>query len=441
MSAGSEGPCDVSSPRFHRRIRPAGKEKALLWAVPQNKGEFRPAGPVRRLLSGMVTGSSDVDPALVVTATVAGAVCHYSLLWTVLLAVPFLLAVFAVSARIGFETRQGLVDVLRGRYGRAPALGCAAIIATINMAMIVADLMAVTDSFSILLQLPRMFFVAAVTFSLWYVLIFRDYRKITNALALLSLPLFIYVAAAVLAHPDWRQVIGQSLFPRISHSSGYLAAIIAVFGCLLTPYVVVWQTSTRREDALAGAEPWGGTEHRAGTVVTTVLCFFIMAAAGSVLHVQSVEAMTTRLAAAALAPAVGDLAILVFAVSIIGAGMVALPILVASMCYSVAEAVGWRSGLRQNPWEAVRFYALISGAVFVAAALNFIRINAVVALYWSQILAGVLAVPILALILLISNDRAIMRSANTWWQNFWIGAAIGAILAAGALASWWGLAG
>jgi Mn2+/Fe2+ NRAMP family transporter len=131
----------------------------------------------------------------------------------------------------------------------------------------------------------------------------------------------------------------------------------------------------------------------------------------------------------------------VFAVGIIGAGMVALPILVASMCYSVAEAVGWRSGLGENPWEAIPFYALISGAVFVAAALNFIRINAVVALYWSQILAGVLAVPILALILLISNDRAIMRTANTWWQNFWIGAAIGAILAASALAFWWRVAG
>ncbi len=441
MSAGSEGPCDVSFPRSHRRARAAGNERALLWPVTQNKVETRPVGPVRRVLAGMVTGSSDVDPALVVTATVAGAVCHYSLLWTVLLAVPFLLAVFAVSARIGFETRHGLVDLLRGRYGRAAALGCAAIIATINMAMIVADLMAVTDSFSILLQLPRMFFIAAVTFSLWYVLIFRDYRKITNALALLSLPLFIYVAAAVLAQPDWRQVISQSVFPRIPHSPGYPAAIIAVFGCLLTPYVVVWQTATRREDALAGAGPWGRTEHRAGTVVTTVLCFFIMAAAGTVLHVRSVEGMTTRMAAAALAPAVGDLATLVFAVSIIGAGMVALPILVASMCYSVAEAVGWRSGLGENPWEAVRFYALISGAIFVAAVLNFIRINAVVALYWSQILAGILAVPILALILLISNDRAIMRTANTWWQNFWIGAAIGAIFAAGTLALWWRVAG
>jgi Mn2+/Fe2+ NRAMP family transporter len=441
MSAGSEGPCDVSSPRSRRRIRIAGNEKALLWPLAENKIKTRPMGSVRRVLAGMVTGSSDVDPALVVTATVAGAVCHYSLLWSVLLAVPFLLAVFAVSARIGFETRQGLVDVLRRRYGRALALGCATIIVTINMAMIVADLMAVTDSFAILLQLPRMFFVAAVTFSLWYVLIFRDYHKITNALALLSLPLFIYVAAAVLAHPNWRQVISQSLFPRIPHSPGYPATIIAVFGCLLTPYVVVWQTSTRREEALAGAGPWGRTEHRAGTVVTTVLCFFIMAAAGTVLQVQSVEAMSTRMAAAALAPAVGELATVVFAVGIIGAGMVALPILVASMCYSVAEAVGWRSGLGENPWEAIPFYALISGAVFVAAALNFIRINAVVALYWSQILAGVLAVPILALILLISNDRAIMRTANTWWQNFWIGAAIGAILAASALAFWWRVAG
>lgn len=388
----------------------------------------------------MVTGASDVDPALVVTATVAGAVYRYSLLWTVLLAIPFLLAVFAVSARIGFETRQGLVDLLRRRYGRTPALGYAGMIAAANMAMIVADLMAVTDSLSILLQLPRMFFIAGMAFSLWYVLIFRDYLKITHALALLSLPLFIYVAAAVLAHPDWRQVISHALFPRIPRAAGYPSAVIAVFGSLLTPYVVVWQTSTRREEALAGAGPSGTAEHRAGTVVTTVLCFSIMVAAGTVLRVPSVADMTTRMAAAALAPAVGELGTVLFAVGIIGAGLVALPILVASMGYSVAAAMGWRSGLGENPWEAVRFYALISGAVFLAAALNFIRVNPVVALYWSQILAGTCAVPILASILLISNDRAIMRTTNTWWQNFWIGAAIGTVVAAGLLMLWWKMA-
>ncbi|HET7871292.1 MAG TPA: divalent metal cation transporter, partial [Terriglobales bacterium] len=197
------------------------------------QGEPRPyEGRFRRLVPGLVTGASDVDPALVLTATVAGATYQYSLLWSVLLSVPFLLAVFAVSARIGFETRQGLLDLLRQHYGRNVALACAAVVVLINMAMIVADLMAVTDAFSIILHLPRMFFIAVVAFSVWYILIFRDFRKITHALVVLSLPLFIYVAAAILARPDWRQVIGHSLFPTIPHVPGYPAAVVAILGSL-----------------------------------------------------------------------------------------------------------------------------------------------------------------------------------------------------------------
>ena len=389
----------------------------------------------------MVTGASDVDPALVLTATVAGAVYHYSLLWAVLLSVPFLLAVFAVSARIGFETRQGLVDLLRGSYGRRVALACAGLIVIINMAMIVADLLAVTDAFSIVLQLPRMFFIAAVAFSVWYILIFRDFRKITHSLVLFSLPLFVYLAAAVFAHPDWGQVISHSIFPTIPRTSGYPTAVVAIFGSLLTPYVLVWQTSSRREEALAGTHSLGGAEHHAGTVVTTVLCYSIMVAAATVLPAPVNSHMTTRMAASALAPAVGPMGTILFAFGIIGAGMVALPVLVASLCYSVAEAMGWRSGLSENPWEAVPFYVLISGSMFLASVLNFIKINPVRALYWSQILAGALTVPILIFILLISNNRRVMRTTNSWWQNFWIGAAAGAIVAAGSIVLWWKVSG
>jgi Mn2+/Fe2+ NRAMP family transporter len=411
--------------------------KVLGWPNPPAREQRPKQGRFRRILPGFVTGASDVDPALVLTATVAGATYHYSLLWSVLLSVPFLLAVFAVSARIGFETRQGLLDLLRQHYGRNLALACAAVVVLINMAMIVADLMAVSDAFSIILQLPRMFFIAAVAFSVWYILVFRDFRKITHALVVLSLPLFIYLAAAILARPDWRQVIGHSLFPTIPHVPGYPAAVVAIFGSLLTPYVLVWQTSSRREEALAGTHSLGGAEHHAGTMVTTVLCYSIMVAAATVLHTNLAEDLTTRMAASALTPAVGPLGTALFAFGIIGAGMVALPVLVASMCYSVAEALGWRSGLNEDPWEAVPFYVLLSGAMFLALVLNFIKINPVTALYWSQVLAGALTVPILVFILLISNDRRVMRTTNSWWQNFWIGAASGAIVAAGLIVFWW----
>ncbi len=414
----------------------------LRWPAPQNNPADRPPGGfLQRILPGIVTGASDVDPALVLTATVAGATYRYSLLWAVLLCIPFLLAVFSVSARIGLESRQGLVDLLRTHYGRKVALACAMIVVVINMAMIVADLLAVTDAFSIIMALPRMYFIAAVAFSIWYILLFRDYRRITQMLALLSLPLFVYVAAAVMAHPDWKQVIENSAFPRIQRGAGYPGAVIAIFGSLLTPYVLVWQTSSRREVALAGGTGGGTPEHRAGTTVTTVLCYSIMLAAATVLRLPPGADLTTRMAAEALTPAVGQLGTILFALGIIGAGMVALPVLVASMCYSVAEGMGWKSGLNEYPWKAVGFYVLISAAVFVAAALNFIKINPVTALYWSMILAGALTVPILLFILLVSNNREVMRTTNTWSQNFWIGAAIGAVTAAALIAFGWRLAG
>ncbi|HEX5432714.1 MAG TPA: divalent metal cation transporter [Candidatus Angelobacter sp.] len=431
----------MNSPKSPNQKIEAGK-KTLRWPAPlATAAVARPGGPFRRIVPGMVTGASDVDPALVLTATVAGATYQYSLLWSVLLCVPFLLSVFSVSARIGYETKQGLVDLLRGHYGKNIGFVCAGLVVLINMAMIVADLMAVTDAFSIIMQLPRMFFIAAVAFSVWYILIFRDYRKITHALVLLSLPLFIYVVAAVLAHPDWQQVFSHSIFPQIPRGPGYPTTVVAILGSLLTPYVLVWQTSTRREEAIAGTHSIGGAEHHAGAIVTTVLCYSIMVAAGTVLRIPAGADMTTRMAAEALTPAVGALGTILFALGIIGAGMVALPVLVASMCYSVAEAMGWRSGLNENPWEAVRFYVLISLAMFMASVLNFIKVNPVTALYWSQILAGILTVPILVLILLVSNDRRVMRTTNTWWQNFWIGAATGAIIAAGLIVIWWKLLG
>jgi Mn2+/Fe2+ NRAMP family transporter len=439
MNAESKGTCDVSFQRSPREPS-ASQEKIVRWPIAPQPGDGG-AGIFRRMLPGVVTGASDVDPSLVLTATVAGAAYRYSLLWAVLLCVPFLLAVFSVSSRIGFETRKGLVDLLRGNYGRAIAVGCAALIVLINMCMIVADLMAVTDAFSIIMDMPRMFFIAAVAFSVWYVLIFRDYRKITNVLVLLSLPLFIYVVAAIFAHPDWKQVISHSLFPRIPRDPGYPVTVIGIFGSLLTPYVLVWQTSSRREEALAGRHFEGAAGHHAGTIVTTVLCYSVIVAAATVLRVPAASDLTTRMAAEALTPAVGSLGTVLFALGIIGAGMVALPVLVASMCYSVAEAMGWRSGLSENPWEAVRFYVLISAAMFMAASLNFIRINPVIALYWSQILAGILTVPILVFILLISNNRDLMRTTNSWWQNFWIGAAGGAVIAAMLIVLWWKIAG
>jgi len=426
----------VTFPRFprtnYRKGTPADRGRVVEFPAPGEPPERQ--SWLRRVLPGVVTGAADVDPALVLTATVAGAAFGYSVLWVVLLCVPFLLAVLQVTARIGHETRQGLVDLLRLHYGRAPARVCAALVVLINMAMIVADLMAVSEAMSIIAGQSRMYFVALAAFSIWYMLIFRDYVKITRGLLFLALPLFVYVAVALIVAPAPRELL-RAAVPAAMPGPEYMTAVIALAGSLLTPYILVWQTSSRREQAIIGHELHAADSH-AGTVVTTLLSSSIIIAAAATLPRLPLGDLTTRQAAEALRPAVGDLGGILFALGIVGAGMVALPILVASMCYALSEAMEWKAGLSEHPWEAGRFYALISAALFLAGFANLFPINPVVALYWSQALAGVLVVPILLFMLALANDRRVMRRVNSFGENFWIGAAAGGMVAAEAVFAW-----
>ncbi len=375
---------------------------------------------------GIVTGASDLDPSAVITATVIGAAYHYGLLWVVLLCIPFLLALFSVTARIGVETRKGMLDLVRENYGRGVALLLSSTIIFINLAVTIADLMAVSEAFSIVLDVPRTYMVAAIAFTIWYVLIFRDYRRITKALVLFSLPLYIFVASAILTAPPLHQLVHQVFVPAMPGRPHLVDGVVALFGAFLTPYIVLWQTSSRTDPA---HEPHRADAY-AATVVAAVLGISIMMASASVLHLSSPIEMTTVQAAQSLQPVVGRLGSLLFSIGIIGSGLVALPVLVASMCYTLAQAMGWRYGLSENPWEAKSFYLMISASMILATLGNFIHIKPVKALYWSMQLAGVLAIPVFLLILIVSNDRRIMRTTNSWWQNFWVGAATGGSAAA-----------
>jgi Mn2+/Fe2+ NRAMP family transporter len=431
----------VAFQRFRKgTAQDRGKGRVLPWksqfpaeVIPFARNRLSSA---RRTLLSIATGSADVDPALVLTATVAGAAYSYSLLWVVVLCVPFLITVFAVSNRLGIETRKGLVDLVRESYGRKFAIFCAVVVLTINLAMVVADLMAVSDGLAIVLGHPRLYFVALVAFSVWYIILLHDYRFFTRIFLWLTLPLFTYVAVALLTAPSAGWVLLSTAVPRIPRSPGYAGATLALFGSLLTPYVLVWKTSSRRERA-ENRVRLPGTHSYAGRIITCVLAYSIIVATASLVHVPFGSEMTTLAASESLRRAIGDAGPYLFAIGLIGAGMVALPVLVASMAYSLSEAMGWRMGLSEHPWEAKSFYVVISVTVFAAGVLNFLPVNPVRAAYLSQVLAGMLAIPILLFILLLANDRRVMRTANSRWQNFWCGAAIGALASCALLLGWW----
>jgi Mn2+/Fe2+ NRAMP family transporter len=386
-----------------------------------------------RTLPGIIAGAADLDPAAVLTATVAGASFGVSLGWVVVLCVPVLFSVFAVSSRIGHETKKGLVELIREHYGRKSAMLIALFIVGVNLAMIVGDIVAVSDSFSILTMSPRLFFLAIVGFTVWYVLIVGNYQKTTKFLGTLTLILIAYVLAAYRVTDSFPALAKEVLLPRMQINSGYMMGVVAVFGSLLTPDVIVWQTSSKRglPEGLARAHV---TESHAGTFVACMISLAAMVAA-SHMHVADPSNMTTRTASEALG-SFGYAGTVLFSLGIIASGMIALPILVASLCFSVAEAAGWRSGLSMEPWNARLFFVMISVTVFIAVVIDFFGVNTVHVLYWSQIMAGVILVPIFAYILLLSNNSKIMRTTNSRFENFWLGCAVTGMLISNVLFFW-----
>lgn len=372
------------------------------------------------LLPGIISGAADLDPAAVLTATVAGASFGYTLGWVVLLCMPVLHSIFAVSARIGHQTGKGLIDLIREQYGRRPAVTIAALILIINLAMIIGDLVAVSESFSLITGLSRSFFLAGLGFSVWYLLIIGNYQKTTNALGMLALILIAYVVAAYQVSGSLVSAAANILVPKIQMSREYMMGVVAIFGSLLTPDVIVWQTSSRR-GLPPGVAQAHVSESHSGTFVACLISLSAMIAASQI-NVPDPSRMSTRMAAEALAP-FGTLGPILFSLGIIASGLIALPILVASLCFAASEAFGWESGLSIPPWRARFFYIMISAVVFVSVCIDFSHVNAVSVLYWSQVLAGIALVPIFAYILLISNNRNLMQTTNSYWQNFWLGAA------------------
>jgi len=388
---------------------------------------------MRKFTPGIVAGAADLDPAAVLTATVAGASFGYSIGWVVLLAIPVVWAVFSVSARIGHQSNRGLVELIRRNYGHAAGWGMATAMISVNMAMIIADLIAVSDAFSLILRQQRIFFLPMVAFAVWYLLVLGDYRKSSRAFIWFALFQAAYVVAAIMAVKSWTGLLHGLFLPHITLSSAYLIGIIAVFGSLLTPDVLVWQTSSRRDRKASGGGFHTG-ESKAGTLVAVVISLSVIIAA-SALHVADPEHMSTLTAAQALSP-LGRLAPIIFSIGIIGSGLIALPILVASMCFSISEAADWQAGLTIPAWEARPFYILISACIIVATIVDFGNINPVTVLYWSQVIAGFLVVPVLGSILLLGNNARLSGRCNTTSENVWLGGAVAGMIVANIVFFW-----
>jgi len=377
---------------------------------------------LRETVPGIIAGAADLDPAAVLTATVVGATFGLSIAWVVLISFPVLKTVFAVSSRIGRDTRRGLIELVRIRYGGGRAKVMALGMVLVNLAMVIGDIYAVSDAFSLILLQRRAMFIAVVGFVIWYFLIVSDYKKVTHTLGTLTLVLLAYVLAAHRATDSYVHLAKGVFLPHIQMSGAYFMAVIALFGSLLTPDVIVWQTSTKR-DLPTGVANAHYTESNAGTIVACLISFCVIICAARI-HVAAPSQVTTRTAAQALS-VLGQAGPVIFSLGILGSGLVALPLIVGSLCFSVAEAFGWKSRLSRAPWEATRFYTLISAVVFIAVAVDLFGINVVTVLYWSQLFAGVMTIPILHYMRRLGDDPALVSVRNTRSENGWL---LGAII-------------
>lgn len=382
---------------------------------------------LRDIVPGIIAGAADLDPAAVLTATVVGATFGLSIAWVVLISFPVLKTVFAVSSRIGRDTRRGLIELVRIRYGGGRAKLMALGMVLVNLAMVIGDIYAVSDALSLILLQRRAMFIAVVGFVIWYFLIISDYKKVTRTLGSLTLVLLAYILAAHRATTSYAHLASGVFLPHIQATGAYFMAAIALFGSLLTPDVIVWQTSTKR-DLPQGVANAHYTESQAGTIVACLISFCVIICA-SRLHIANPGELSTRSAAEAL-NVLGQAGPVIFSLGIIGSGLVALPLIVGSLCFSVAEAFGWKSRLSRAPWEATRFYTLISAVVFIAVAVDMFGINVVTVLYWSQLFAGIMAIPILHYMRRLGADPAIVHTRSTRAENRWLlGAMIVTIIA------------
>jgi NRAMP (natural resistance-associated macrophage protein)-like metal ion transporter len=405
---------------------------------------------------GLVTGAADDDPSGISTYSQAGAAFGYGLLWTALLSFPLMAAVQLMCARLGLVTRRGLASVLR-KYYPPWLLWFACILLLVgNTINIAADLSGMAAGAELITHIKHGWFVPAFAIVILLFLMFGSYSMLLKIFKWLTLVLFAYVIAAFLAKPDWLAVAKGTLLPRFSTEKDYLFTFVAIFGTTISPYLFFWQAAQEVEADEALNNELGDRPRRSlerelrsartdvmtGMVVSNIVMYFIILTAGATLHAHGhTDVQTAAQAAKALEPVAGKLAALLFTLGLVGTGLLGVPVLAGSAAYAVAEAARWRRGMDAKPHQARNFYLVIAASMLIGVALSFSPIDPIRLLIWSAVVNGILAPPLIIILLVISNNPKIMGSfRNGRWLNS-LGGLAAIIMTGSALAlvaSWFG---
>ncbi|BEU28372.1 divalent metal cation transporter [Paraburkholderia sp. 22B1P] len=373
---------------------------------------------------GLITGASDDDPSGIATYSQVGAQFGYGLAWTLLFSYPLMAAIQEISARIGRVTGYGIAGNLRRHYSPWLSRAIVGMLLIANVINLGADLGAMGAALKLLIAGPALLYVCLFGLLSVALEIFTRYARYVSVLKWLCLSLFSYVICAFIVKVPWTEVGRATIWPHLSASPGYLVAIVAVMGTTISPYLFFWQAEQEVEDeqerpgalALTSAPEQAQAEFSRiridtylGMALSNVIAFFIVVTTATTLHAHGVtNIQTSAEAAEALRAVAGQFTFVVFAAGIIGTGMLTLPVLAGSAAYAVGELFSWTVGLARKPFQAKAFYSVIGAATAIGVGLNFTSIDPVKSLYWSAVLNGVVAVPVMVAMMLLAMRKDIM---------------------------------
>jgi NRAMP (natural resistance-associated macrophage protein)-like metal ion transporter len=404
---------------------------------------------------GLITGASDDDPSGIATYSQVGAQFGYTLLWTMILSYPLMAAIQEICGRIGRVTGCGLAANLRKNYPRPVLFFVLILMSAANIFNLGADIGAMGSSVALLIPgTARLFTVVFGLVSLLAVLFIR-YTAYAKYLKWLTVSLFAYVGVAFLVHVPWGSVLRATLVPRMAFNQESLVALTAVLGTTISPYLFFWQASqeaeevrnNRGEKALKRAPTQAGVQLErihidtlVGMALSNSVAFFIILTAASTLHIHGITNVATcAQAASALVPIAGRFAGGLFVCGIVGTGLLAVPVLAASAAYAIGEGFKWKTSLESTPDKAPGFYAAITLATMIGLGIDFIHVDPVKALVWAAVLNGIVAGPLMVIIMLMASSRKVMGrfSVPPYLRWFgWLATAMMACVSVGALLTW-----
>src|SRR5579863_854505 len=397
------------------------------------KRYFRILGP------GLITGASDDDPSGIATYSQAGAQFGYGMTWVMLFCWPLMAAIQEISARIGRVTGEGIAGNLRAHYAPWLLRGIVGLLLVANILNLGADLGAMGAATHLLVAGPAQLYVVAFAVGCALLEIFSRYERYASILKWTSVSLFAYVATALVVHVPWGHVAFATFVPSFSWQKDYIVTIVAVLGTTITPYCFFWQSSEEAEEerinpaahTLLEAPKEAPSEISriridtwVGMGFSNLISWFIIITTAATLNAHGItDIQTSAQAAEALRPIAGVLTFVIFAAGIIGIGLLAVPVLAGSAAYALGEALGWPTGLDRLPRDAKAFYGTIVVGTLIGVLINFVHLDPIKALFWSAVVNGVIAVPLMGMIMLMAMQKRVMGEftlPRPLWAMGWL---------------------